>query len=155
MTPVPFSILRAITEFSETNEYVPYWERYPHIPPEIDETLPACFTLSEQFTRFARDHDLDAVTIEASHALDELVDIHRWTRVSDGETLFNVDWTARQFHNLHWPPAPEHQDLPCPLVWDGEEHRLVRFAIIAEVTSENDWIPVQLIGPEEGRRSDL
>jgi hypothetical protein len=50
-------------------------------------------------------------------------DDHWWTRVTipDGRVV-NVDWTARQFHNLERPPSPRHANLPCPLVWlTGEQ----------------------------------
>jgi len=58
-------------------------------------------------------------------------------RVRDSGTgcVLDVDYTARQFHNLEWPPAPEHQDLPCPLIWpaDGRHPVCGSYATLREL----------------------
>ena len=58
-------------------------------------------------------------------------------RIRDHRTggVLDVDYTARQFSSLEWPPELEHQDLPCPLIWpaDGRHPISGGYAIIREL----------------------
>ena len=126
---LPASLERAVNEFFEHNEYAREWAVYPDVTEEMDETMPACHGMSEEFVRFLRARGFRAEVIEADQSLHPDADYHRWARVSVRDDTFNVDWTARQYHNLVWPLAPELQALPCPMVWtgDGPAHPLVEF----------------------------
>jgi hypothetical protein len=104
------------------------WSRYPEGGADLDE---ACETLTKLFTDYARTVGVEAVTIVAGLDPDREVEYHLWTRLRLNGRLVNVDWTARQFENLEWPPNPAHQDLPCPLIWEGDSHPVVRFGRVA------------------------
>lgn len=99
------------------------WERYPDVSAAEDARTDtyACDQLSALFTDFCLAQGVAAVRVSADGALQAFADYHLWTRVFvDGES-FDVDWTARQYHNLQQPPVPEHADLPCPLVWAADD----------------------------------
>lgn len=116
--------------FRAENPQLSIWERYPNISDEEDAWTDsrACGYWSRRFTEFCRVRGVDAVALFADDAEEELAGEHCWTRV-DG---VNVDWTARQFHNLEYPENPRHRNLPCPLVWTGEQHPVVTFGRIEE-----------------------
>lgn len=99
------------------------WRRYPDVTEAEDEATDgcACVSMSERFAA------LSGGTVIVGEDPDTgWSDRHAWTRVAG----WNVDWTARQFHNLEHPPSPAHADLPCPLVWRGEQHPVVAFRTV-------------------------
>lgn len=149
---IPRSILAAAEAFSDTNPFVRPWARYPDVSAELDETMPACEGMSTAFYNFVDHEQFESVeVIEASAPLEADADYHRWVRIRCDGLVVNVDWTARQFHNLEWIEElgdwnPEHADLPCPMIWlgDGPEHPVVDFTVQQKVA-----LPAPAVEPEQ------
>lgn len=112
-----------LAAFATATPMIDVWRRYPDITPDEDDRTDAwaCQQASEEFVAFARAHGFHAVLITVAEPRPPEYD-HYWSRVDNT----NVDWTARQYHNLKHPPAAKHQDLPCPLTWPaGEPHPIL------------------------------
>ena len=113
-----------LEEFAGTGDAA-LWAAYPDLDDagqdRSDEV--ACEQMSARFVRRAREAGLDATLVVGTDADEPLVEEHWWAQVEG----LNVDWTARQFHNLEHPANPAHADLPCPLLWRGDEHPVVSF----------------------------
>lgn len=139
---IPQTILGACETFFDCNPFARAWARYPDVSAELDETMPACEGMSVAFYHHLEPDRFDAVeVIEASEAVEADADYHLWVRVRSGDLWVNVDWTARQFHNLEWDDAlqdwnPAFADLPCPMLWlgDGPAHPVVDFTQQRTVT---------------------
>lgn len=110
-----------IAEFAATADAV-LWAAYPDLDDAGQDRTDqvACEQMSRGFAAAA---GVKARVVRGSDADEPLVDEHWWVRVGE----VNVDWTARQFHNLEHPANPAHADLPCPLVWEGDGHPVVSF----------------------------
>lgn len=121
----------ALLRFAQREPLVDVWRRVPDI--DDGEDNEACETLAPRFTAYALEHDLDARTIKAQFDR-PFVDTHAWTAIRVADDVINVDWTARQFHDLWVPSQSWLQDLPCPLVWVGERvyHPLLGDAVRPE-----------------------
>lgn len=127
--------------FTASEPRLDLWRRWPDVSPAEDDLSDsfACEQISESFTAFARGHGWTAVTVAADEAATPFVDYHRWTRLLLGPELWDVDWTARQYHNLHRIGGgdPKVLGLPWPLVWeaDDENHPVAgRFARMRSLT---------------------
>ncbi|WP_422759195.1 hypothetical protein [Paenarthrobacter sp. C1] len=110
------------------------WRRYPDITEAEDNYTDtwACVQVSEQFATFAREHGWDAAVIHADEPEHPLAFDHAWVRLTRDGCSTDVDFTARQFHNLYVEEGrdPNVLSLPWPLVWDPaaiapEDHLIV------------------------------
>lgn len=117
------AIEQLLQDFEADCEHVALWRDYPDISEAQDEALPACEGISARFLAFARTRGFPAQLVRGEQADDPLVWTHAWVRIG----TLNIDWTARQFHNLQ-PPPPLEQ-LPTPLLWQGTgaEHPVCPF----------------------------
>lgn len=111
--------------FAASDPRVDLWRRWPDVSDAEDALSDqfACQQVSESFTAFARSRGWDAVTVEGAEAVHPFADYHYWTRLHVGDGLVDVDWTTRQFHNLHEAGGrdPKVLDLPWPLVWAADD----------------------------------
>ncbi|ACL42223.1 hypothetical protein Achl_4272 (plasmid) [Pseudarthrobacter chlorophenolicus A6] len=120
------------------------WLRYPYISDDDDSYTDgwACESVSAEFAAFARESGWIAVVLRASDPVEPRADYHSWVRLSRDGALIDVDWTARQFHNLFAPNGndPNVLTLPWPLAWDpavtGPTTHLIvgEFATVEEET---------------------
>ncbi|HEX9227582.1 MAG TPA: hypothetical protein VF885_13140 [Arthrobacter sp.] len=97
------------------------WRDYPDVSEEQDHFTDgwACEEVSAQFAAFARSFGWDAVVIHGEDAEHPLAFDHAWVRLTRDGVVSDVDWTARQFHNLHTVSHdPAVLTLPWPLAWD-------------------------------------
>lgn len=118
------------------------WREYPDISEEQDNFTDgwACEDVSAQFAMFARSFGWDAVVLHGKDAEHPLAFDHAWVRLTRDGVVSDVDWTARQFHNLHDPDGhdPAVLSLPWPLAWDPaivelDSHLIVgRFATVTK-----------------------
>lgn len=98
------------------------WREYPDITDEQNDATDswACEEVSAQFAMFARASGWHAVVIRGKDAENPMVFDHAWVRLTRDGVVTDVDWTARQFHNLFVPDGhdPAVMSLPWPLAWD-------------------------------------
>lgn len=97
------------------------WRNYPDIS-DFDNAYVdgwACRSVSTEFAAFALTRGWDAVIVHGEDPVEGLAFDHHWVRVSRPGTLRDVDWTARQFHDLFVAEGhdPNVLSLPWPLVW--------------------------------------
>ncbi|GHE80841.1 hypothetical protein GCM10017786_08860 [Amycolatopsis deserti] len=132
MTPVerqrlPRSIRAAIEKF-EALPMIGIWRGYPRVSQgELRMTFEAGWDPESVAQTFA-------ITLLENEVAGEVFLIygdestrysaggdHWWVRiVLPSQQEINIDWTARQFYNLEQPHAPQHRDLPCPLIWQSD-----------------------------------
>lgn len=118
MTP-----LEALLEaYKEHAPQVDIWRRYPDVTEQEDDATDqwACGEVSRSFAAFAREHGWSAVVIHAEGAEAPLADYHYWVRLLHPRLgVHDVDWTVRQYHNLHEEGGRDEAvlSLPWPLVW--------------------------------------
>lgn len=141
MTGMPEGVAELTAAFAASDPRLDLWRRWPDVSADEDALSDrfACRQVAEAFTAFARSHGWTAVTVAAEEAEHPFADYHFWTRLILGADLVDVDWTARQYHNLHEVAGrdPKVLDLPWPLVWtaDDEEHPVAgRFTRMRSVT---------------------
>lgn len=138
------SLETLLEEFAGTGDAA-LWSAYPDLDDagqdRSDEV--ACEQMSRRFAELAAAAGLVTSLVRGSDADEPLVDEHWWVQV-DG---VNVDWTARQFHNLEHPANPAHADLPCPLVWRGAEHPVVSFRRRVSIPTDRLAAPEDLTWP--------
>lgn len=98
------------------------WRDYPDISEEQDNDTDiwACEEVSAQFAAFARSLGWAADVVRGEGAEHPLVFDHAWVRLTRSGVVTDIDWTARQFHNLFVPDGhdPAVISLPWPLAWD-------------------------------------
>ncbi|MEO3931396.1 hypothetical protein WMO79_01095 [Micrococcaceae bacterium Sec7.4] len=110
------------------------WRRYPDISEAEDQLTDgfACKQVSEGFAEFAWGQGWNALAVLAEGAEDPMADDHAWVRIRDGLWSYDVDFTARQYHNLHRPEGHDSAVLALswPLVWvyRGEHPVVGKFA---------------------------
>jgi hypothetical protein len=132
-----------LDNYAKSDPRLDIWRRYPDISEEEDAYTDrwACEAVSDEFAVFARRHGWDAVVIFAEEAEKPFADYHAWVRLSRGTDTYDVDWTARQYHNLDNEEGHDEAvlTLPWPLVWkDTGVHPIVgSFAKIDYVEEEN------------------
>jgi hypothetical protein len=95
------------------------WSRWPYVSWEENESTDsyACESVSPEFADFATSRGLRCALVRGE--ITGFIDPHWWTRVWCAGASFDVDWTARQFHDLDPAHLPQHADLPSPLVWQA------------------------------------
>lgn len=125
----PHDAVAALTAaFAASDPNLDLWRRWPDVNAAEDAFSDqfACEQVSHAFTLFAREHGWDGTMLVADEAESPFVDYHAWSRLFRGPERWDVDWTVRQYHNLHQVNGrdPEVLDLPWPLVWtpDGKTH---------------------------------
>jgi hypothetical protein len=120
------TIEELLEEYKGCSGKLDIWRRYPDITEEEDALTDswACEHVSADFALFARRRGWGAVVIYAEEASEPLIDYHAWVRLTRGTESVDVDWTARQYHNLHKPGHDEAVlALAWPLVWpSGDTH---------------------------------
>ena len=115
--------------FAAAEPCLEIWRRYPDIT-EAEDALTdsfACEAVSAAFAAYARSQGWQATGILAEGAEAPLVDYHAWVRLTlDGRSV-DVDWTVRQYHNLHRAQGRDEAvlDLPWPLVWPATDRHPV------------------------------
>jgi hypothetical protein len=94
------------------------WRRYPDVSSAEDDATDtyACEALAAAFADFAAGLGVSARVVYAEDAEEPFVDYHVWTRVETTDGVRDVDWTARQYHNLDGV-RDAALDAPWPLVW--------------------------------------
>jgi hypothetical protein len=116
-----------VRAYAASDPRLDIWRRYPDVS-EAEDALTdgfACKRVSEDFAEFARERGWNAIAVLAIGAEHPLADDHAWVRINHDGQSYEVDWTARQFHNLHAAGRDEAVlRLPWPLVWaaDGPQH---------------------------------
>jgi len=98
------------------------WRHYPDITEGQNDYTDtwACEQVSAEFATFARSLGWDAAAVRGENPDHPFAFDHAWVRLTrDGRTT-DIDWTARQYHNLHEADGhdPAVLNLPWPLVWD-------------------------------------
>jgi len=115
---------KVVEYFTDDNPLVDVWKRVPDVDDGDDDE--ACDTMAAAFTAFCAEYGLNARTTRAEGFGIAFTDYHCWTSVQISPTeQVQVDWTARQFHNLDYPTNPAHADIACPLVWTGDAHPIL------------------------------
>lgn len=116
---------RAVAAFEEATPNIGIWKRWPEVSQEEDEFTDtwACESVASEFAEFLQARGVQARLVRGEDSEHPMHDSHCWVRVSCAAGEMDVDWTARQFYDLEWPPDENHQDLPCPLIWPaGDGH---------------------------------
>lgn len=124
--------------FLATDARLGIWSRYPDVTEDEDLATDsyACYHATRDFVEYLRKQGVDALYVEANFE-HPMAGRHWWVRVGDTD----YDWTARQYHNLEHPPAPEHADIACPLMWPaGEPHPIVGAYEVEQISSEPEVI---------------
>lgn len=128
--------------FIDAEPRLDVWRRYPDITEAEDDYTDtwACAQVSGQFAAFAREQGWQVVVVHADEPEQPLAFDHAWVRLTRDGRSTDVDWTARQFHNLYAAEGhdPNVLSLPWPLAWDPaviapEDHLIVgRYATITK-----------------------
>jgi hypothetical protein len=112
---------KLVGAYTASDPRLDIWRRYPDISEAEDEFTDgfACEQVSAGFAEFARKQGWNAIAVLAEGAEHPMADHHAWVRIQDGVWIFDVDFTARQYHNLHRIEGRDHAvlALPWPLVW--------------------------------------
>lgn len=114
-----------LDEYKQRRVSLDIWRRYPDITEEEDAYTDswACEHVSAEFASFASTRGWVAVVVCAEMAETPFADYHVWVRLTRGTESFDVDWTARQYHNLHDPDGHDEAvlALPWPLVFPSSD----------------------------------
>jgi hypothetical protein len=127
-------LLALLNAYIDADPRLAIWSRYPNVSEEEDDYTDgwACEQVSAEFAAFACTRGWDAAVVHGVDPGHPLAFDHAWARLTrDGKTT-DVDWTARQFHNLFVPDGrdPAVLTLPWPLAWSPtaiapEDHVIV------------------------------
>lgn len=114
---VTHALLDLIEQFIASDERLDIWRRYPYVTEEEDDATDtfACESVSQAFAAFARDHGWTAFPMRIPWERAD-ADDHWWVRLADADGVYDVDFTARQYHNLDG--IPDALEMPWPLVWE-------------------------------------
>ena len=133
MTPVN-ELIALLNAYIEADPRLEIWQHYPDISEAEDDYTDtwACEQVGAEFASFARGIGWDAVVIRGEDPDAPMAFGHAWVRLTRDGVVSDVDWTARQFHNLHDPDGHDLAvlTLPWPLAWDPaaiapEDHLIV------------------------------
>lgn len=108
-----------LEQFPVDHPKVDVWRRWPDVTDSeyVAADTWECIHAAHAFADFARTAGLEATVVVGTESEQPYDGFHAWTVVTEANGLTAVDWTARQFYNLQEPPAAEHADLPCPMIW--------------------------------------
>ncbi len=111
-----------LNAFIDAEPRLEIWRHYPDITEAQDEYTDAwaCVQVSAEFAEFARGLGWDAAVLDGIDPEHPFAFDHAWVRLTRSGRTYDVDWTARQFHNLHAINGrdPAVMALPWPLIWD-------------------------------------
>lgn len=133
-----------IESFPAEHPMVDVWKRWPDV--SMDEFTAAdsweCVHAAHDFAEHVRAAGFEATAVVGKDSEQPFDEFHAWTVITEAGGLTAVDWTARQFYNLQEPPAVEHADLPCPMVWHpqavGEHPISGPYRVLEFPTSQED-----------------
>ncbi len=110
---------RLVGAYVASDPRLDIWRRYPDISEAEDEFTDgfACEQVSAGFAEFARERGWNAIAVLAEGAEHPMADYHAWVRIQDEAWSYDVDFTVRQYHNLHRAGGRDHAVLQWPLVW--------------------------------------
>jgi hypothetical protein len=116
------ALLKLLEAYIESDPRLRIWRHYPDIP-EVDDDYTdqwACREVSTEFATFARRQGWAAEMIHAEDPEEAFAFDHFWVRLTGGGIVTDVDWTARQYHNLFEAGgyAGAVLALPWPLTWE-------------------------------------
>lgn len=116
---LPRELVAALREFPDTHVMLSVWRLYPYVSEADDQATDywACRQASELFVAFLSERGMTARLVLGVDAEAPFLGYHWWVRVDCPLATANVDWTARQFHNLHHPPLPGTKT--CRSRWCG------------------------------------
>lgn len=57
---LPVKLIGALLGFVSEEPLVEFWANYPDVPPEIDESMPACEGMSDRFLALLRERGIEA-----------------------------------------------------------------------------------------------
>lgn len=144
-SPAPLDeLLQLLNGFIASDLRLRIWRDYPDLS-EADDNYTdgwACEEVSTEFAAFARWLGWDAVVVHGNDPEEGFVFDHAWVRLTRNGAVVDVDWTARQYHNLYVAEGhdPNVLTLPWPLTWDpalvGENSHLI-VGQFAAVTKED------------------
>jgi hypothetical protein len=137
-------LIALLNAYIESDPRLAIWRDYPDITQEQDDYTDtwACEEVSAQFAAFARSLGWDAAVVHGTDPEEPLAFDHAWVRLTRDGVSSDVDWTARQYHNLFVTGGhdPNVLTLPWPLAWAphivGENAHLIVGAF-ATVTKED------------------
>lgn len=115
--------LKALLQgFIDSDLRLRIWRDYPDLS-EVDDNYTdgwACEEVSTEFAAFARGLGWDAAVVHGNDPEEPLAFDHAWVRLARHGAVSDVDWTARQYHNLFLADGydPDVLALPWPLSWD-------------------------------------
>jgi hypothetical protein len=126
-------LLGLLNAYIEADQRLQIWRFYPDITELQDEYTDqwACEQVSAEFAAFARARGWEAAVVRGSEPGHPMAFDHAWVRLTRDGQGTDVDWTARQFHNLFEPAGRDRNvlSLPWPLVWSpaaiAPEHHLI------------------------------
>jgi hypothetical protein len=115
------ALLDLLNAYISSDPRLQIWANYPDITEAQDEQTDtwACEQVSAEFAAFARALGWDASVVRADEPEATMAFEHAWVRVTRDGVTTDVDWTARQFHNLFVEGGhdPAVLALPWPLAW--------------------------------------
>jgi hypothetical protein len=110
-----------LKDYIDSDPRLHIWRQYPDISEDDDNYTDrwACQEVSTEFVAFARARGWDAALVHAEDPEEGLAFDHYWVRLTGLDYITDVDWTARQYHNLFEPGGrdPNVLSLPWPLAW--------------------------------------
>lgn len=137
--------LKALLQgFIDSDLRLRIWRDYPDLS-EADDNYTdgwACEEVSKEFAVFARSLGWDAAVVHGTDPEEPFAFDHTWVRLERNGEIRDVDWTARQYHNLFVAEGhdPNVLSLPWPLAWAphvvGENSHLI-VGQFAAVTKED------------------
>lgn len=133
-----------IERFPGDQPMVDVWRRWPDVTEAeyVAADTWECVHAAQAFAEQARAAGFTATVVIGKDSEQPFDEVHAWTVITGADGLTAVDWTARQFYNLQEPPAVEHADLPCPMVWHpqavGEHPISGPYRVLEFPTSQED-----------------
>jgi hypothetical protein len=122
---VPAVLADLIDAWRDSEPMADIWSRYPFLTDDEDESTDsvACETMSARFADYLAANEVTAHVVYTDGALAPFADYHVWVRVELPERTLDIDWTARQYHNLEVGPDGTDWvlDEPHPLVWEASD----------------------------------
>lgn len=115
-------IAALLQAYIESDPRLTIWRHYPDISDADDDYTDrwACQEVSSEFVAFARSRGWNAALVHAEDPDEGFAFDHFWARLTGPGFIADIDWTARQYHNLHELDGHDETvlSLPWPLRWD-------------------------------------
>jgi len=146
---LPGLVQRLFLAFEATHAAADVWRRWPDVTPEEQDT-PDCVPVSAMFLEHAQASGFHGSIVLAAAAEHPWAETHAWVRLYGVLGMggwLDIDWTARQYHNLEQLDGFREAvlALPWPLTWPGSDVHPIAgsFRTVHTVMSEGDaraWI---------------